>query len=62
MRAFGRFIGSFILLLAIGYIAMVAFLPAAPSAADDLRSGRSVAVQLSEQAGALISRKPDANH
>lgn len=60
MRAFSRFIGTFMVMLGIGYLAMIVLLPAAPSAADGLQTGRSAAVQLSQQAGALIGRKSES--
>lgn len=64
MAAFGRSIGTFFLMMVIGYLAVVLFLPAPNptfTSPDDLVTGRSASVRLTEQAQALVARKPAAS-
>ncbi len=61
MLAFVRAVGAFFLMMAIGYLAMVVMLPAPTPGLghpDELMTGRSAAVRLSDEARALSAHKP----
>jgi hypothetical protein len=60
MVGFGRVVAAFCLMVAVGYLAVVALMPAPPETGwrpVDI-SGPSAADRLSKEAQALVSRKP----